>query len=97
MRIEWDFCIVKAKERKEAMLANLSITNSLINHLSFSLPWIVRLAGAIEVKPSDVDGYGDYDSEQIAEMLATAPASQTQTEPDITPEEFEKVYQWFLS
>ena len=79
------------------MLANSSIQNSLISYLNISLPWIVRPASAIEVKASEVDGYGDYDSEQIAEMLASLPAQQISAAPNVDEDEFESLYHWFLS
>jgi hypothetical protein len=45
----------------------------------------------------DVDGYGDFNADLIGEMLASLPACPQQTMPNISAEEFDKVYLTFLS
>ncbi len=53
----------------------------------------------LQVKASEVDSYGDYDTEQVAEMMATASLDQAKAAPvpDVSAEDFEKLYNWFLS
>ena len=63
--------------------------------LSFG-SWRIR---PLQVKPSELDGYGDYDTEQLAELMATASLDQAKAAPipDVSAEEFDKLYNWFLS
>jgi hypothetical protein len=47
------------------------------------------------VKASDVDSYGDYDVEQMSALPANPVGSNTT--PNVSAEEFETLYQWYLS
>jgi hypothetical protein len=62
---------------------------------------IRRAAGqsrSLQVKASDVDSYGDYDLEQIGELPANlAGVNPNPSILDGSGEEFESLYQWFLS
>ncbi len=81
------------------MLANLSILNSHISQLNHNFPWVVRREGAIQLKASEVEGYGDYDTNLLGEQfeaLSKVPVN-TAPIPDIAAEEFEAIYSWFLS
>jgi hypothetical protein len=81
------------------MLADLSILNVHISPLSLGFSWIVRPAGALQLKASHVEGYGEYDPDQLAEQYEALSGNPVEAAlvPDIAPEEFEAVYQWFLS
>jgi len=65
--------------------------------LTLTLHCSARTVKSPQVKASDVDGYGDYDADLLGELLAAVPVHQSSITSEITPEEFEKNYRWFLS
>ena len=62
---------------------------------SCKIHWTVCQPRSLQVKASDVDSYGDYDVEQM-NVLPTNPVSSNTT-PNVSAEEFETLYHWFLS
>lgn len=79
------------------MFETILTTKTYQRPLILNLRRTARPVKSLQVKAFEVDGYGDYDAELIGELLAAAPAPQSQITADVTPEEFEKIYQWFLS
>jgi hypothetical protein len=69
-----------------------------LNRLSRRIRRAVGQSRSLRVKASDVDSYGDYDLEQIGELpVNLAGVNPDPSILDGSGEEFESLYQWFLS
>ncbi len=77
------------------MIATMLTPKTTLSHLSRKIRRIVRQPRSIQVKASDVDSYGDYNVEQMNELPAN-PASSNVV-PDVSAEEFDTLYHWYLS
>jgi len=77
------------------MIATYPAPKTNLNRLSLEILWVARKPRPLQVKASDVDSYGDYDVEQLNDPPAILVGSNAT--PDVSMEEFESLYQWFLS
>ena len=77
------------------MIATSLAPKTNLSRLSYKIIWVVCQPRPLQVKASDVDSYGDYDIELLNELPAT-PVSLN-TAPDVSEEEFETLYHWYLS
>jgi len=77
------------------MIATSLAPKTSLSHLSRKIHRIARRPQPLQVKASDVDSYGDYDVEQL-NALPAIPASSNAV-PDVSAEEFETLYHWYLS
>ena len=77
------------------MIATSLAPKTSLSRLSRKIHWIAHRPRPLQVKASDVDSYGDYDVEQL-NALPTNPASSNAV-PDVSAEEFETLYHWYLS
>lgn len=77
------------------MFATTFTPKTSLSRMSRKIRRITRQPHSLKVKASDVDSYGDYDVEQISKLpanLNTVPVT-----PNVSAEEFETLYHWFLS
>ena len=77
------------------MIATSLATKTNLSHLTSKILWIVCQPRPLQVKASDVDSYGDYDVEQM-NQLPNNPV-ESNAAPEVSAEEFEALYHWFLS
>ncbi len=77
------------------MIATMLTPKTTLSRLSRKIRRIARQPRSIQVKASDVDSYGDYNVEQMNELPAN-PASSNVV-PDVSAEEFDTLYHWYLS
>jgi hypothetical protein len=66
-----------------------------LSSLSRKIRRIARWPRSLQVKASDIDSYGDYDVEQLNALPANLAGSNAA--PEVSAEEFETLYHWYLS
>jgi hypothetical protein len=77
------------------MIATTLTPKTNISRLSSKIRRTARRPRSLQVKASDVDSYGDYDVEQMSALPANPVGSNTT--PNVSADEFETLYQWYLS
>jgi hypothetical protein len=77
------------------MIATSLAPKTSLNRLSLKIRRVVPRPRPLQVKALEVDSYGDYDVEQL--NVPSAVPSGSNTAPDVSAEEFETLYHWYLS
>jgi len=77
------------------MIATSLAPKYSLSRLSRKIRHVARQPRPLQVKASEVDSYGDYDVEQL-NVLPANPAGSNTT-PEVSADEFETLYHWYLS
>jgi hypothetical protein len=77
------------------MIGTTLTPKTTLSRLSRKIRRVARQPRPLQVKASDVDSYGDYDVEQLNELPANPAGSNAA--PDVSAEEFDTLYHWYLS
>lgn len=77
------------------MIATSLAPKTNLRRPGLEILWVARQPLPLQVKAMDVDSYGDYDVDQLNEPPVILACSNTT--PDVSMEEFESLYHWFLS
>jgi len=90
-------------EKECPMFTETSNNHKTVHELVWLLPSLARSPETITFTAADVDGYGDYGKDLAEELLAAKiedlrnPSLEPTSNAEVDPQEFETVYNWFLS